>query len=263
MKQLGKQFPATSPPQKKTKQIKNNYAAHLYTAHVCIYIYKYIPDARPAQGQFACEHCDKVFPTAPTLGAHAFQLHGQSSEERKYIQSTIRPVCLRDHHTTWRVQQHLRYRQNGCWDRIHGARLLWPSIFLPTYGTWSACLQHGVTMAPSDQRVFSVNVFNNVSVSRFSVVLVQRNMRGGILKTIIYIHCICICMCICVCIVYAYLYVADLLGCKSWPFGRMLGTARYGPVRPGWFSDWVATLRYVSEDLMLAKIFHKWFIWWP
>lgn len=42
--------------------------------------------------------------------------------ERHYAQSTVCPGCLKDYHTTFRVTQHLRYRRNGCWDRIFGAR---------------------------------------------------------------------------------------------------------------------------------------------
>ena len=42
--------------------------------------------------------------------------------EQPYIQSTVCAGCLRDFHTTWRVQQHLRYRANGCWDRLFGAK---------------------------------------------------------------------------------------------------------------------------------------------
>ena len=72
---------------------------------------------------YACPDCDRIFTTAQALGAHAFQIHGAMSDERQFVQSTICPGCLRDHHTTWRLQQHLRYRRNGCWDRVHGARL--------------------------------------------------------------------------------------------------------------------------------------------
>ena len=42
--------------------------------------------------------------------------------KRHYAQSTVCPGCLKDYHTTFRVTQHLRYRRNGCWDRIFGAR---------------------------------------------------------------------------------------------------------------------------------------------
>ena len=44
------------------------------------------------------------------------------SLERPYIQSTTCAGCLKDFHTTWRVQQHLKYRPNGCWDRVCGSR---------------------------------------------------------------------------------------------------------------------------------------------
>lgn len=69
-----------------------------------------------------CQECEKAFTTGQALAAHEYQKHGLLSMERPYIQSTNCPGCLRDFHTTWRVQQHLRYRGNGCWDRIYGAR---------------------------------------------------------------------------------------------------------------------------------------------
>ena len=72
---------------------------------------------------YKCPHCDCGFRSNQALAAHLFRKHAVSSMERPYIQSTTCPGCLRDFHTTWRVQQHLKYRPNGCWDCIHGARL--------------------------------------------------------------------------------------------------------------------------------------------
>ena len=72
--------------------------------------------------QHRCRTCEKNFKTIQALAAHEYQKHGLLSIERPYIQSTTCPGCLRDFHTTWRVQQHLRYRSNGCWDRIYGVR---------------------------------------------------------------------------------------------------------------------------------------------
>eukprot|EP00435_Cladocopium_sp_Y103_P008964 s985_g2.t1 len=80
------------------------------------------PQQSPSCPQHVCPDCEMAFPTKQTLAAHAYQVHGHSSVERQYVQSTVCPGCLRDHHTTWRLQQHLRYRQNGCFDRIDGAR---------------------------------------------------------------------------------------------------------------------------------------------
>eukprot|EP00435_Cladocopium_sp_Y103_P046126 s1260_g13.t1 len=71
---------------------------------------------------FACSSCDMSFASHQALASHQYQVHGQLSVERQYVQSTVCPGCLRDHHTTWRLQQHLRYRPNGCFDRIDGAR---------------------------------------------------------------------------------------------------------------------------------------------
>lgn len=72
--------------------------------------------------RFRCRECPKEFDTAQKLALHAFRRHGHISTERFMIQSTVCAGCLKDFHTTWRVQQHLRYRPNGCWDRLDGAR---------------------------------------------------------------------------------------------------------------------------------------------
>ena len=45
------------------------------------------------------------------------------SPRSQLVQSTVCAGCLKDFHTTYRVQQHLRYRPNGCWDRLSGARM--------------------------------------------------------------------------------------------------------------------------------------------
>ena len=82
-----------------------------------------VPEAEDLTcSRYRCNQCDMTFATAHARGSHAYQVHGTLSDERPYVQSTVCPGCLKDHHTTWRVQQHLKYRQNGCWDRIHGAR---------------------------------------------------------------------------------------------------------------------------------------------
>jgi len=69
-----------------------------------------------------CSSCSQSFPTLQQLALHAFRRHGIVAQERHYAQSTVCPGCLKDYHTTFRVTQHLRYRRNGCWDRIFGAR---------------------------------------------------------------------------------------------------------------------------------------------
>ena len=79
--------------------------------------------ADPEAPKFGCAHCDCSFRTKQACAAHAYQKHKIMSDERPYIQSTNCPGCLRDFHTTWRLQQHLKYHPNGCWDRVHGARL--------------------------------------------------------------------------------------------------------------------------------------------
>lgn len=81
-------------------------------------------DQDPSQDHvvFRCDACPQSFPSGQQLALHAFRVHGVLAQERHYVQSTICPGCLRDHHTTFRVTQHLRYRRNGCWDRVHHAR---------------------------------------------------------------------------------------------------------------------------------------------
>eukprot|EP00435_Cladocopium_sp_Y103_P014422 s2448_g3.t1 len=102
------------------------------------------PDVTPS---FACSHCPARFPTNQQLALHCSKLHGYVTPERQYIQSTVCPGCLVNFHTSIRVLQHLRYRANGCWDRIEGARL--PDIpinamsnaFLLFAGTADLCVQ--------------------------------------------------------------------------------------------------------------------------
>jgi len=72
---------------------------------------------------FRCNTCTHCFPSYQQLALHAFRQHGVVAQERYYVQSTVCPGCLKDHHTTFRVTQHLRYRRNGCWDRTFLARL--------------------------------------------------------------------------------------------------------------------------------------------
>ena len=80
------------------------------------------PDLSPSSATFRCATCPQSFPTGQQLALHAFRVHGILAQERLYVQSTVCPGCLRDHHTTFRVTQHLRYRRNGCWDRVYLAR---------------------------------------------------------------------------------------------------------------------------------------------
>ena len=73
--------------------------------------------------KFGCGQCDRKLGIYHALATHMYQKHGTMSIERPYIQSTTCAGCLKDFHTTWRVHQHLKYRPNGCWDRLYGARL--------------------------------------------------------------------------------------------------------------------------------------------
>ena len=68
---------------------------------------------------YTCPHCHLGFATHHQRALHEFRVHAVIAEERYYVQSTVCSGCLKDFHTTFRVTQHLRYRPNRCWDRIH------------------------------------------------------------------------------------------------------------------------------------------------
>eukprot|EP00438_Fugacium_kawagutii_P018102 Skav210876 [mRNA] locus=scaffold1173:296523:299633:- [translate_table: standard] len=76
----------------------------------------------PPTDCFPCEHCDRTFPSKQSLAAHNFKQHAIPSVEWQYVQSPVCPGCLRNFWTSRRLQQHLRYRRNRCFDRVHGTR---------------------------------------------------------------------------------------------------------------------------------------------
>eukprot|EP00438_Fugacium_kawagutii_P021765 Skav204660 [mRNA] locus=scaffold949:269704:285633:- [translate_table: standard] len=65
-----------------------------------------------------CPHCQQMFTSRQHLGAHLYGHHGIHSEERNLVQSTTCRGCLKDFRTTFRVVQHLKYRGNGCFDKL-------------------------------------------------------------------------------------------------------------------------------------------------
>lgn len=69
-----------------------------------------------------CPQCDAGFATQRQLATHGWICHGVRAQESLLVQSTVCGGCLKEHWTTARVCQHLRYRPNGCWDRLHGAK---------------------------------------------------------------------------------------------------------------------------------------------
>ena len=77
-----------------------------------------------------CDHCDRVFDSNQKLAVHRLKSHHIESDERAFIQSTVCPGCLVDHWTTRRLQQHLRHRANGCFDRLCGARPAEPTVHI-------------------------------------------------------------------------------------------------------------------------------------
>jgi len=71
---------------------------------------------------FRCDQCPAAFATGQQLALHAFRFHGVRARECQYVQSEVCPGCLKTFHTSFRVSQHLRYRPNQCWERVHGVR---------------------------------------------------------------------------------------------------------------------------------------------
>ena len=62
------------------------------------------------------------FASRQQLAVHQFRLHGIRAIERSYAQSHVCPGRLTTFHSTYRVIQHLRYRPNRCWERVHGVK---------------------------------------------------------------------------------------------------------------------------------------------
>ena len=78
-------------------------------------------DCPPPQA-FRCSECLTSFASSQQLALHEFKIHGKRAQEWQYVQSEVCPGCLKTFHTSFRVCQHLRYRNNRCWERVHGAR---------------------------------------------------------------------------------------------------------------------------------------------
>eukprot|EP00438_Fugacium_kawagutii_P021709 Skav204029 [mRNA] locus=scaffold1162:12735:20907:+ [translate_table: standard] len=76
----------------------------------------------PLTVDFPCPHCDRVFTSKQSLAAHAYQQHEVASVEWQYVLTPVCPGCLRNFWTSRRLQQHLRYRRNRCFDKVHGTR---------------------------------------------------------------------------------------------------------------------------------------------
>ena len=84
----------------------------------------------PPLVEFPCDCCDRTFDTQQKLAVHRLKSHQIQSDERAFIQSTVCPGCLVDHWTTRRLQQHLRCRSNGCYDRLQGVRPAEPTVHI-------------------------------------------------------------------------------------------------------------------------------------
>ena len=114
---------------KHTEQEKIAYEVQFYHAQIrceleraAIEIYADSDIEQTPDKAFRCRACNESFATAQQLAVHSFRIHQERADEAYYVQSEICPGCLKTFHTSYRVLQHLRYRRNLCWDRIHGAR---------------------------------------------------------------------------------------------------------------------------------------------
>eukprot|EP00435_Cladocopium_sp_Y103_P018762 s1636_g4.t1 len=82
------------------------------------------PDAQPpppAVHSFACRWCSKSFDTARKLRAHQWCAHGEPSDERRFMSSTICPACWTQLWTSNRLQIHLRlsrHQRGGCYEQL-------------------------------------------------------------------------------------------------------------------------------------------------
>ena len=73
--------------------------------------------------EWPCDLCSQAFNTKQKLVVHRVRKHQCLSDERAFIQSTVCGGCLFNFWTTKRLQQHLAHRENGCFNKLHGARL--------------------------------------------------------------------------------------------------------------------------------------------
>ena len=87
-------------------------------------------DDMPPPQDFPCDLCDRIFDSQQKLAVHKLKTHQVESDERAFIQSTVCPGCLVDRWTTRRLQQHLRHRANGCFDRLDGVRPAAPTVHI-------------------------------------------------------------------------------------------------------------------------------------
>eukprot|EP00438_Fugacium_kawagutii_P022046 Skav220157 [mRNA] locus=scaffold564:131535:137035:+ [translate_table: standard] len=69
-----------------------------------------------------CPDCQVGFASSKQLANHNWKVHGHRALEAHFVQSTVCGGSLKDHWSTARVIQHLRYRPHGCWDRLYGAK---------------------------------------------------------------------------------------------------------------------------------------------
>ena len=66
-------------------------------------------------GSFVCSECNKTFERAQSLAVHRYKAHGIHSAERAYVFGSVCVACSREFWSTDRVQNHLRFRSNGCY----------------------------------------------------------------------------------------------------------------------------------------------------
>ena len=109
-------------------QEKNAYEVRTYHRHILQEMKHFDIAVDPGeddpcpQHAFTCFECQIGFASGQQLALHEIKIHGMRAREWQYVQSEVCPGCLKTFHTSYRVCQHLRYRQNRCWERVHGVR---------------------------------------------------------------------------------------------------------------------------------------------
>ncbi len=64
-----------------------------------------------AEMTFGCLTCGVRCKTKAGEGAHMFKVHGHQARVRRLFEGTHCPQCMREYHTPYKLQMHLRYKQ--------------------------------------------------------------------------------------------------------------------------------------------------------
>jgi len=61
---------------------------------------------------FGCLACGVWFRSKAGEGAHMFRVHGHTAKTRSLFEGTACTVCMREYHTPFKLQAHLRYKRS-------------------------------------------------------------------------------------------------------------------------------------------------------